>query len=96
MGWRADLVSQRTISEQEVNSIIESLPEQYHLPPYYGLKVRQSWGWSARCDVFAPVANRISISGAYGISGDIAEEFVKYFMSELKKYGHTIKAEWSW
>ena len=99
MSWSCNIETDKDIKEKDVQDIIDNLPEKYTHSSLvnYGLKIRQIWGWTTRCDVYNPDKNSITIGGAYTISGDIAEEFVKYFENKLKKKDYKIiDKEWSW
>lgn len=50
----------------------------------------QEWGWSCICDVSKPIGQELTISGAYTMSGDKAQEFTAYFQHALDELGYDI------
>lgn len=87
MGWVIDINSDSPIESSQVDSAINSLPDNlkgWHLS-------KQSWGWTAAVDVSNPQGNTIKLSGSYTMSGMIAEDFSWEFSKRLSDMGHCIK-----
>ncbi|ODA08280.1 hypothetical protein [Paenibacillus polymyxa] len=88
MGWSIDLIPNKIVDEEEIDDIISKLPQELS----FSLgNSKQPWGWSAGVDVTLRDDNTIWLSGSYGISGGIAEQFVAHMKSELESKGHLIK-----
>lgn len=98
MGWSGTLISNKEITFDEVEKIVNELPP--HLvfdfvledgkPPFQG------WGWSAVTDINSPDENTLSIGGSYGISGDMAETMANHLKEKLEENGHLIEIEFCW
>lgn len=94
MGWGATLKSNKEITFNEVDIIVNHLPD-YLL--FFGSKPRlNEWGWSTATDISKPKDNELDISGSYSISGDIAETMANYLKEKLEDNGHKIKIEYYW
>lgn len=102
MGWFIEFKSDRDIKEEEAQQIVDNLPSEYRykgmFKPIMGIweTSRQNWGWSAAVDINLPEGNTITIGGSYGMSGDIADKFARYFKKELQKLGHKIRRRSYW
>lgn len=86
MGYYIKLKSYKEIKESDVKSIIYSLPD-YLRGPIDTVK-EQEWGWPCACDVHKPKGNELFISGAYNISGNLAQNFTTYIQNALDKMGY--------
>ena len=92
MGWSVDYRSDKVITQEDIQGIVDNLPEEY-----LGMGFpKQQWGWLTAVGIHNPIGNEISIGGSYGISGDIAERFANYFNRQLKKRGHKTRRFNSW
>ncbi|GMX64480.1 hypothetical protein Elgi_37490 [Paenibacillus elgii] len=93
MGWSIDLVSNKEITENEVQEIICKLPEKLS----FALgNSKQPWGWSTGVDVANPEGKKLWLSGAYGYSENIAEEFALFIKNGLNEKGHEIELKYRW
>ena len=88
MGYCIKLVSKKKILESDVKSIIHNMPD-YLRGPLNEAK-EQEWGWPCICDVSKPIGQEITISGAYTMSGDKAQEFTAYFQRALDELGYDV------
>ena len=88
MGYCIKLVSKKEILESDVKSIIHNMPD-YLRGPLNKIK-EQEWGWPCICDVSKPIGQEITISGAYAMSGDKAQDFTTYFQRALDELGYDI------
>lgn len=87
MGYIYNLKTNKTIKKQDVQDIVDTLPDNLQ----GAFKGKESnWGWSCGCDIYYPIENILEIGGSYGISGDIAEEFVQHIISELEKKDYKV------
>ena len=86
MGYCIKLISYKEIKEEDVKSIIFSLPD-YLRGPLDEAK-EQTWGWPCVCDIHKPKGKELIISGAYVMSGDKAQNFTTYIQQELDKMGY--------
>lgn len=94
MGWSANLTSNKGITFEEVDDIVNQLPEFLLL---FGHRVSlNEWGWSAATDISKPKNNELIISGSYRISGDKAETMVNYLKEKLEDKGHEIQIKYCW
>lgn len=94
MGWSASLKSNKEITFNEVENIVNQLPD--HLL-FFGFKPNlNEWGWNAATDISKPKDNELDISGSYGISGDKAEIMANYLKEKLENNGHEIEIEYCW
>ncbi|WP_063562930.1 hypothetical protein [Paenibacillus sp. O199] len=87
MGWSIDLISDRKITEEEVDKLVSNLPQEMS---FVLGNSKQPWGWSTAVDVAIKDEYVIWLSGSYGMSGAIAEKFTIHMKDELEKIGHTI------
>lgn len=95
MGYRCTIKTDSYIDENDVQDMVDHIPET--LQRYSFNNNKQVWGWSCACDIYKPEGNKIDIGGSYSISGDIAEDFVKYFELQLKvKNYKIISKKWSY
>ena len=88
MGYCIKLVSKKKILESDVKSIIHNMPD-YLRGPLNEAK-EQEWGWPCICDVSKPIGQEITISGAYTMSGDKAQDFTTYFQRALDELGYDV------
>lgn len=88
MGYCIKLVSKKEILESDVKSIIHNMPD-YLRGPLNEAK-EQEWGWPCICDVSKPIGQEITISGAYAMSGDKAQDFTAYFQRALDELGYDV------
>lgn len=88
MGYCIKLVSKKEILESDVKSIIHNMPD-YLRGPLNEAK-EQEWGWPCICDVSKPIGQELTISGAYAMSGDKAQEFTAYFQHALDELGYDV------
>lgn len=88
MGYCIKLVSKKKILESDVKSIIHNMPDYLRRP--LNEAKEQEWGWPCVCDVSKPIGQEITISGAYAISGDKAQEFTAYFQRALDELGYDV------
>ena len=88
MGYCIKLVSKKEILESDVKSIIHNMPD-YLRGPLNEAK-EQEWGWPCICDVSKPIGQELTISGAYAMSGDKAQDFTTYFQRALDELGYDV------
>ena len=88
MGYCIKLVSKKEIREDDVKSIIFKLPD-YLKGPLNDLR-EQEWGWPCICDIHKPIKNELTISGAYAMSGDKAQDFTSYIQHALDELGYDV------
>lgn len=88
MGYCIKLVSKKEILESDVKSIIHNMPD-YLRGPLNEIK-EQEWGWPCICDVNKPIGQEITISGAYAMSGDKAQDFIAYMQHALDELGYDV------
>ena len=88
MGYCIKLVSKKEILESDVKSIIHNMPD-YLRGPLNEVK-EQEWGWPCICDVSKPIGQELTISGAYAMSGDKAEDFTAYMQHALDELGYDV------
>lgn len=88
MGYCIKLVSKKEIREDDVKSIIFNLPD-YLKGPLNDVK-EQEWGWSCIYDVHKPIGQELTISGAYAMSGDKAQDFTSYIQHALDELGYDV------
>lgn len=94
MGWSASLISDKEITFNEVENIVNRLPE--HLL-FCGFQPHlNEWGWNAATDISKPTGKELDISGSYGISGQKAETMAKYLKEKLEDNGHKIEVKYCW
>lgn len=86
MGYCIKLISYKEIKEEDVKSIIFSLPD-YLRGPLDEVK-EQTWGWPCVCDIHKPNGKELMISGAYVMSSEKAQEFTSYIQIALDKMGY--------
>ena len=89
MGWSITFKSDKEITKEEIQEIVDAFPNEYL--GWAGKNNKQSWGWIMAVDVSLLEGNKISISGSYGMSGQIAARFAKILKTELVKNGHVVK-----
>ena len=87
MSYSCKIKTDSFINEDDINDIVEHLPNHLSSPV---CNSKQMWGWSTGLDIWKPESNIITLGGSASISGDIAEEFVKYFEQQLKLKGYNI------
>ena len=91
MGYLCEIKSDRKFESEDIQEIVNNLPDEYQR---FGQK--SSWEWSLACDLKL-WGEKITVSGSYGISGEIAPKFVKHMRTELKKRGYQLKPnKWLW
>ena len=96
MGYSCHINSDREISESEIQTIVDNIPNTFKgFICSLGADPKQSWGWSLACDIRLPTGKEVVVSGSYTASGSIAESFINHFVGELKKNGHEITYEMS-
>ena len=83
MSWYIDIKTDRTIEENDIQHIVDNLPE-YLCPIRFK---KQDWGWPCVVDVFLPKANSITIHGAYGMDH---KTMFEYLIIHLCKCGYKI------
>lgn len=88
MGYCIKLISKKEIREDDVKSIIFKLPD-YLKGPLNEVK-EQEWGWPCICDIHKPIGQELTISGAYAISGDKAQDFTSYMQHALDELGYDV------
>ena len=88
MGYCIKLVSKKEILESDVKSIIHNMPD-YLRGPLNEVK-EQEWGWPCICDIHKPIGQELTISGAYAMSGDKAEDFTAYMQHALDELGYDV------
>lgn len=98
LGWSIYINSDKPILEQDVDAIVEELPEILKGPwEHLGIKPKRSdGGWHSACDIFAPEDKTLRIGGSYGMSGHIAEQMAEHLKKELEKQGHKILLNSNW
>lgn len=94
MGWSVNLKSNKEITFQEVENIVNQLPK--HLLLFGFHPHLNEWGWNAATDISKPTGKELDISGSYGISGEKAETMAKYLKEKLEDNGHKINVEYYW
>ncbi|MFE6075641.1 hypothetical protein ACFVQB_14310 [Paenibacillus sp. NPDC057886] len=93
MGWSIDLISDRKITDKEVDELVNNLPQELSFTLGNS---KQPWGWSTAVDISIKDDNIVWLSGSYGMSGKIAEEFAAHMKNELEKLGHDIAINYRW
>lgn len=88
MGYCIKLVSKKEILESDVKSIIHNMPD-YLRGPLNKIK-EQEWGWPCICDIHKPIGQELTISGAYAMSGNKAEDFTAYMQHALDELGYDV------
>ena len=81
MGWNINLTLDKDVSEDIVDEICSSLPEDMRRP----VGAKQEWGWSLAVDLRYRDSRLIGLSGSYGISGHIAQNWAERFADLLRK-----------
>lgn len=94
MGWSASLKSNKEITFNKVDNIVNHLPE--HLLFCEFKPNLNEWGWNTATDISKPKDNKLDISGSYAISGDKAEIMANYLKEKLEENGQEIKIEYCW
>lgn len=92
MGWLINIKSDREISEEEIDAIVDELPHE--LLGQFGPS-KQRWGWSLAVDARIG-GNALTLSGSYAMSGRMAEPAADAFASRLKRLGHSVTVEPLW
>lgn len=82
MGYSIKIKSQNPITENDIDNFISQLDKKYNPYTEYFTNIKNDNRYSLCCDLTIIDSNNINISGSYGISGDIVEDFIK----EFKKY----------
>jgi len=82
MGWNISIKTEKDVSENVIEEVIEDLPETMNLG--FG---KQKWGWSLSVDLRLISPREIFLSGSYGASGNISETFAEAFARRLEKRG---------
>lgn len=95
MGWSITLNSNKEISEEEVDRIVEQLPGEFLLGGFMEPS-KQDWGWSTAIDISNPRGAILNLSGSYSMSGNIAEPMASYIKEKLEENGHSINIEYCW
>lgn len=93
MGYIIYLKSNEKIKSREVDEIVSKLPQKFSSPVGNS---RQKWGWSTAVDLSFERDEDLCVSGSYGISGHIAEEYSLYLKEELEKLGYEIDIDYNW
>ncbi|WP_340032622.1 hypothetical protein NSQ20_12220 [Paenibacillus sp. FSL K6-1122] len=93
MGWSIDLVSDKKISVEQADILVSNLPAKFSFP--LG-NTKQPWGWVTMVDITLKDDNVMWLSGSYGMSGKIAEEFAIHIKNELKSLGHVMTVVYRW
>ncbi|MBD8836214.1 hypothetical protein IFU39_00075 [Paenibacillus sp. CFBP 13594] len=93
MGWSIDLISNKKISEEQVDTLVSNLPANLSFP--LG-NTKQPWGWATMVDITLKDDNVLWLSGSYGMSGKIAEEFALHISNELMSLGHEMTVAYRW
>ena len=88
MGWSQELTGSSTITDEEVDAILDQIAARNTLP---GLSSRrQKWGWSAACDIVRRTRDEGQIlvfSGAwFSVNTDLPERFAE----ASKSRGHAV------
>lgn len=87
MGWSLDIVSDREITVEEVDSFIKEIPES--LTHSWGVS-KQNGFWSLATDVSFPTGNVLHVSGAY-FSLPKAQDMTNWLARMLVEKGHIIR-----
>lgn len=82
MGWSIDITTSKDVSENDIDEIINDLPD--FLTQGFG---KQKWGWSLAVDLCLRSSREISLSGSYSMSGENSELFAEAFARRLGKRG---------
>lgn len=86
MGWNIKITTNKTVYEPILDQVLRSLRMTFK--PHGG---RQEWGWSEAVDVRRPNRRRIELSGAYSISGNIADNYADSLTELLKERGFKVR-----
>ncbi len=89
MGWCIDVETDRPLTDEVVESVIADLPDGLIDPYGMGGPSRQSWGWAIACDVRL-TEGLLTLSGSYGMSGNIARYAAEAFARRLEKRGYRV------
>lgn len=92
MGWNITLRSDKPIWDEVVEDCIKEMPPKWRgwLGSDFGPDTFNNGMWHCAVDVYAPKGMELTLHGAYGLSGDIAEPFAKMMALLLEKRGHKI------
>lgn len=90
MGYSCTIKSTKEITESEVQSIVDVIPNIFKGFQPQGASIKQPWGWSLYSDLKLLTDGQVVISGSYSMSGGSSRLFINYFIDELKKLGHDI------
>lgn len=94
MRWYISLKSNKKITFDEAENIINQLPERLL---FFGrIPHLNECGWNAITDISKPKGNELILSGSYGISNNKAEDMAKYLKEKLEDRGHNIAIEYCW
>ena len=95
MSWSANIKSDRNITQEEMQKIIDEMPDSISRISVFGKRNQlNGWGWSAGADIDIPIGNMVIIGGAYEVSEHLAEDTAKYIAGRLKENGHTVSIEY--
>lgn len=92
MGYIIRIKANKEIKEQDIDNIVNELPDNLKGPMKSVGK--QVWGWPCICDIILPKDNILEISGTYDISGHWAEQFVKFIQIKMDKKGYDTSIEY--
>ena len=87
MGWKITLKANRPIFNEDIQAVIDNLPEDLQGAGFPD----QTWGWLAATDIYYPEGNELEIAGSYTQSGHKAELMAQTLKMGLEKLGYTIE-----
>lgn len=85
MGWSSTLISNKPITEEILQDVIDKLPPTLGCKQFPG---KQNWGWPCYADVSIPSGNQVTVSGSYSMSSENSEMFVKLITKGLEERGY--------
>jgi len=85
MSWTIDIKADRDIMVEDVQTVVDELPEELH--SFFGGTSRQPWGWSCAADIYNPKGRCLTIHGA-AFSAGKADDMVVALKKGLKKLGY--------
>ena len=96
MGWSCTIEADRDILEDDIQDVLKNMPHNLGTSYLYKEISRQSWGWSAKVDVWNPEGKEMRIGGSYSISGKFLETFRDEFIKLMEVKNYNLKYTMNW